>query len=96
MIVVLMIFHIIVTMFMVGIILLQKGEDFGSESVALRGSGGGDSVFTKLTVILGAIFMGDCLLMATLVRLESKVSKVKNIESDGSEKKVLDKKIEKK
>ena len=76
MIIVLMIFHIVVTFFMVGIILLQKGEDFGAESVALRGPTGGQSVFTKLTVIMGAIFMGDCLLMAALVRLESKVTKI--------------------
>lgn len=72
---VLMIFHIIVTCFMVGVILLQKGEDLGAESVSLRGSGGGQSVFTKLTVIVGAIFMGNCLLMAGLVRLESKVTR---------------------
>ena len=76
MIIVLMIFHIVVTFFMVGVILLQKGEDFGAESVTLRGAAGGQSVFTKLTVIMGAIFMGDCLLMAALVRLESKVSKI--------------------
>ncbi|PPE03975.1 preprotein translocase subunit SecG [Holospora curviuscula] len=82
MIIVLMIFHIIVTLFMVGIILLQKGEDFGAESVSLRGPGGGNSVFTKLTVIMGAIFMGDCLLMAALVRLESKVSKVVSVSEE--------------
>ena len=60
---------------MVGIILLQKGEDLGSESVSLRGAGAGQSTFTKLTVIVGAIFMGNCLLLAGLVRLESKVTR---------------------
>ena len=60
---------------MVGLILLQKGEDLGSESVSLRGSGAGQSAFTKLTVIVGAIFMGNCLLLAGLVRLESKVAR---------------------
>ncbi|GAJ46234.1 preprotein translocase subunit SecG [Holospora elegans E1] len=96
MIVVLMIFHIIVTIFMVSIILLQKGEDFGAESVSLRGAGGGESVFTKLTVIVGAIFMGDCLLMATLVRLESKVNKIKNIDEEKAKKTCLKRKSRKK
>lgn len=69
---------------MVGIILLQKGEDLGSESVSLRGAGAGQSTFTKLTVIVGAIFMGNCLLLAGLVRLESKVERAPQEQASGA------------
>jgi protein translocase SecG subunit len=72
MILALLIFHILVTLVLIGVILLQKGEDM-NESAKAGSSRGGQSLLTRITVIAAGFFFGDCILMAILVRLDAQI-----------------------
>ncbi|MCH9754079.1 MAG: preprotein translocase subunit SecG [Alphaproteobacteria bacterium] len=85
---VLIVFHIIVSLLLVSVILFQR-----TSSDELKGIGGGVSdvdglmssassanFMTKLTSILAAIFMINCLVMANLSSRESDESIVKKVE----------------
>jgi preprotein translocase subunit SecG len=72
----LLVFHLLLTLVMIGVILIQRGEDASAGS----GSGGGlpgsrssKSILTRVTGILAAIFFFNCVWMAILVRRDSKL-----------------------
>lgn len=73
MIVALLILHAFVTVAMIGLILLQKSDEAGP--LGMGGGGGGNALFTargvaniltRATSFLAALFIGNCLLIATI------------------------------
>lgn len=64
----LLVFHIMCTLFLIGIILLQPGEDAGGGSKTMSGQ---SNLLTKLTGILGTIFFLTSLIMGILIQRES-------------------------
>lgn len=71
-----LLFHIIVTIFLLIVILLQRGEDIsagsggtGNQLFSARSS---KNLFTRITAILAILFFSGCILLAILVRRESK------------------------
>ena len=75
---VLIVFHLIVTLILIGLILLQKGEDGGA-----AGGGATNPLFstrasknglTMATSILATIFFLNCIVLAILIRNESRLS----------------------
>ncbi len=71
----LLVFHLLVTLVLIGVILIQRGEDAGAGggSGGLPGARSGKNPLTRVTAVLAAIFFADCLGMAILIREESKI-----------------------
>ena len=71
----LLVFHLLVTLILIGIILIQRGEDAGAGGggSGLPGARSGKNPLTRVTAVLAAIFFADCLGMAILIRQESKI-----------------------
>jgi preprotein translocase subunit SecG len=75
---VLIVFHLLVTLILIGVILLQKGEDGGA-----AGSGSSNPLFstrssknglTMATSILATLFFLNCIVLAILIRNESRLT----------------------
>jgi preprotein translocase subunit SecG len=71
----LLVFHLLVTLVLIGVILIQRGEDAGAGggSGGLPGARSGKNPLTRVTAILAAIFFADCLGMAILIRKDSQI-----------------------
>jgi len=72
----LLVFHVLLTLVMIGVILIQRGEDASSGSGSgggLPGARSGRNALTRVTSILASIFFANCIYMAILVRKESKI-----------------------
>ncbi len=71
----LLVFHLLVTLVLIGVILVQRGEDAGAGggSGGLPGARSGKNPLTRVTAVLAAIFFADCLGMAFLIKEESKI-----------------------
>lgn len=91
----LLVLHVFITISLIGVILMQKGEGGG-----VLGSGGGNSnssftargaanILTKITSVLAAVFMINCLAMSIVAR--KKFSSDSVIESIVSEESATDK-----
>lgn len=79
MITLLLILHAFVTVAMIGLILLQKSDEAGP--LGMGGGGGNNALFTargvaniltRATSFLAALFIGNCLLIATITSKEAK------------------------
>lgn len=69
-----MFLYLFVVLAMVGVILLQKSEGGGlvsSNTGSLLTSRGTKNLLTRITAILAACFLGLCILLAVLTRMES-------------------------
>lgn len=73
---VLLVFHLMLTLIMITIILLQKGEDAGSGSVGGKffSAQGAKSGLTTVTYVLGALFVLDCIGLAALVKRDARLA----------------------
>jgi protein translocase SecG subunit len=71
----LLVFHLLVTLVLIGVILVQRGEDAGAGggSGGLPGARSGKNPLTRVTAVLATIFFADCLGMAILIREESQI-----------------------
>jgi preprotein translocase subunit SecG len=71
----LLVFHLLVTLVLIGVILIQRGEDAGAGggSGGLPGARSGKNPLTRVTAVLATIFFADCLGMAILIKEESKI-----------------------
>lgn len=71
----LLVFHLLITLVLIGVILIQRGEDAGAGggSGGLPGARSGKNPLTRVTAVLAAIFFADCLGMAILIREDSKI-----------------------
>lgn len=72
----LLVFHLLVTLLMIGVILLQKGEDVGSGSskggfFSARGAKNG---LTMTTAILATLFFVNCIALALVVQKEARLT----------------------
>ena len=68
---VLLVIHVIVAFFLVGVILLQGGrgglgEALGGAAAQSLFGGGANTVMTKITAVAAALFMATCLSLAAL------------------------------
>lgn len=72
---VLLVFHIIITLVLIGIILIQRGEDAnaggGGNPTGMFSARGAKNLLTRVTAILASIFFLNCLVLAVLVKKES-------------------------
>ncbi len=77
----LMIFHIVISVLLIILVLLQFGK--GAEAGLMSGGGGGDSTFTgsqqgnilgKMTTILAVLFLGNSILLAKIQSTKSSSS----------------------
>lgn len=82
------ILHIIVSILLIVLVLVQsgKGADLGAvfgggASQTLFGAGGGKTIMTKITVALATLFMLTSLLIATLPKTESSITQQKSREA---------------
>ncbi len=86
----LLVFHLLLTLVMIGVILMQRGEDASAGSGSGGGMPGGRSgknFLTRATAILASVFFANCIVMAVLVRRESKLnmgSKLPDVEKKAS------------
>lgn len=64
-------FHIVVTLILIGVILFQKGENVSSESIKSFVPRTGNSLLTRITAVTAFFFMADCVLIAILIRDEA-------------------------
>ena len=74
----LLIFHLLITLTMIGVILLQKGEDASSGASVnptggLFSARGSKNLLTRTTAILSGLFFLNCLVLAILVRNEGRL-----------------------
>jgi preprotein translocase subunit SecG len=67
---ILLVIHVIVTILLIGIILLQKSEGGGLGSTSSSGNAfsarGAANLLTRITAILATIFMGLCVAMTII------------------------------
>jgi preprotein translocase subunit SecG len=73
----LLVLHVLITAIMIGVILLQKGEDASagaSNSTGMFSARGSKNILTRATAVLAGIFFANCLCMAILVRQEASLS----------------------
>lgn len=68
---VLLILHIFITLAMVGVILMQRSEGGGlgmggGASGSMFSARGTSNLLTRVTAVLAALFMGNCLLMGVI------------------------------
>ena len=78
----LLVFHLLLTLVMIGVILMQRGEDASAGSGSgggMPGARSGKNFLTRLTAILAGIFFANCVVMAILVRKESKLNAAANM-----------------
>lgn len=65
---------------MIGIILLQKGEEVSSSQSGPYNAGssgrGSKNILTRVTAILATLFFCNCLFLANLVRKESRLETI--------------------
>ncbi len=82
----LLVFHLLVTLILIGVILVQRGEDAGAGggSGGLPGARSGKNPLTRVTAVLAAIFFADCLGMAFLIKEESKIGSEAVAKSEGA------------
>lgn len=71
----LLVFQMIIMFAMVGVILLQQGEDAASSFASTRK---GTSGLVKLTSFLGFVFFVNCLILAQVINRES-TSEIKTV-----------------
>jgi protein translocase SecG subunit len=88
----LLVFHLLVTLVLIGVILIQRGEDAGAGggSGGLPGARSGKNPLTRVTAVLAAIFFADCLGMAILIREESKIGSETTEKSEAAPTKSVD------
>jgi protein translocase SecG subunit len=76
----LLVLHLLLTLVMISVILIQRGEDANAGSSsgygAMPGSRSGKSLLTRVTSILAALFFANCIGMAIRIRKESKLGMV--------------------
>jgi preprotein translocase subunit SecG len=68
---VLLIIHIFITLAMIGVILMQRSEGGGlgmggGASGSMFSARGAANLLTRVTAVLAALFMGNCLLMGII------------------------------
>lgn len=77
----LMVFHIVISLLMIVLVLLQFGK--GAEAGLMSGGGGGDASFTgaqqgniltKITTVLAVLFLGNSILLAKIQSTKSSSS----------------------
>jgi preprotein translocase subunit SecG len=76
---VLLIIHIFITLAMIGTILLQRSEGGGlgmggGASASMFSARGASNLLTRVTAILAALFMGNCLLMGVISKRQVRES----------------------
>ena len=78
-----LLFHIIVTIVLLIVILLQRGEDIsagsGGSGNQLFSARSSKNLFTRITAVLAVLFFSGCILLAILVRKESKLVENKRV-----------------
>lgn len=68
----LLVIHILITIALIGVILLQKTENSGglvgssSSSGGMFTARGAANLLTRITAVLAALFIGNCILMTVL------------------------------
>ncbi len=78
----LIVFHLLITLSLIGVILLQKGEEVsaglasGSSMFTARGA---KNIFSRITAVLAAVVFANCLLLAYLIRREAESKTAKKI-----------------
>ena len=76
----LLVLHLLLTLVMISVILIQRGEDANAGSSsgygAMPGARSGKSLLTRVTSILAAIFFANCIGIAIKVRKDSKLGMV--------------------
>jgi len=82
----LLVLHLLLTLVMIGVILIQRGEDAnaGASSGGVPGARSGKNLLTRLTAVLASIFFANCAGMAILVRKESKLIVMTASKSDAN------------
>lgn len=72
-----LVFHVFITLALIGVILLQRGEDVsagsGSSGGQMFSARGGKNLLTRITSILATLFFAGCIFLAILVRNESRL-----------------------
>lgn len=80
----LLIFHLLVTLVMIGVVLLQKGEDAGAgvaaNSTGMFSARGAKNILTRATAILATLFFTNCLLLAVLVKKNSRLDNASTVQ----------------
>jgi preprotein translocase subunit SecG len=76
---ILLILHIFITLAMIGVILMQRSEGGGlgmggGASGSMFSARGTSNLLTRVTAILAALFMGNCLLMGIISKHHIKES----------------------
>lgn len=76
---VLLIIHIFITLAMIGVILMQRSEGGGlgmggGASSSMFSARGTSNLLTRITGVLAALFMGNCLLMGIISKHQVKES----------------------
>jgi preprotein translocase subunit SecG len=76
---ILLIIHIFITLAMIGVILMQRSEGGGlgmggGASASMFSARGASNLLTRVTGILAALFMGNCLLMGIISKHHVKES----------------------
>ena len=74
---ILLILHIFITLAMIGAILLQRSEGGGlgmggGASGSMFSARGASNLLTRVTAVLAALFMGNCLLMGIISKRQVK------------------------
>jgi len=67
----LLVLHVFITLAMIGVILMQRSEGGGlgmggGASSSMFSARGTSNLLTRITAILAALFMGNCLLMGII------------------------------
>lgn len=75
----LLIIHIFITLAMIGVILMQRSEGGGlgmggGASSSMFSARGASNLLTRVTGVLAALFMGNCLLMGIISKQNVKES----------------------
>ena len=76
---ILLIIHIFITLAMIGVILMQRSEGGGlgmggGASGSMFSARGAANLLTRVTAVLAALFMGNCLLMGIISKYQIKES----------------------
>lgn len=85
----LLIIQIVITLALIGVILLQRSEGGalgmggGNNSASMFTARGSANLLTRITAVLAALFMGNCLLM-TVISSHSVKNETKIVESTPS------------
>jgi preprotein translocase subunit SecG len=73
---VLLVIHLIITVLMIGVILLQRSEGgglgMGSSNGGVFTARGAANLLTRLTAFFAAMFIGNCLLMTVIASKQAK------------------------